>query len=181
MTWHDYVRSKDRLMTSMPFGTSVPSAKRILATVRTISECTCIAQAHWTKHDSVRRTSPPRGRVLQHPPLRGCTEVVTNVWSAARLQGEIWSRRQVCANVFGLWMESSSPGQDELRAWLSFKTRRSLKTIRNIRLQTRRCDCSFVLTAPVQTFGGETLVVVVVKESRSARSASKPKAPFPHH
>jgi hypothetical protein len=27
-----------------------------------------------------------------------------------------------------------------------FKTRRSLKTIRNTRLRTRRCDCSFVVT-----------------------------------
>jgi len=36
-------------------------------------------------------------------------------------KGKVWSRRQVCANVFGLWVESSSPGQDELRACLSFK------------------------------------------------------------
>ena len=43
-----------------------------------------------------------------------------NVWSAAGLQGDVWSRRQVCANVFGLWVEISSPGHDELRACLSF-------------------------------------------------------------
>jgi Gram-negative bacterial TonB protein C-terminal len=30
------------------------------------------------------------------------SEVPENVWSAARLQGEAWARRQVCANVFGL-------------------------------------------------------------------------------
>src|SRR6202042_3843137 len=30
-----------------------------------------------------------------------------NVWSAAGLQGEVWSRRQVCANVFGLWWRSA--------------------------------------------------------------------------
>ena len=44
----------------------------------------------------------------------------TNVWSAARLQGKVWSRRQVCANVFGLWVEIVSPGHDEMRACLSF-------------------------------------------------------------
>src|SRR5260370_19626526 len=51
-----------------------------------------------------------------------------------------------------------------------FKTRRSLKTIRNTRLRTRRCDCSFVVTYPVQT-SVEKLqaVVVVVWESGSAR------------
>jgi ferredoxin len=50
-----------------------------------------------------------------------------------------------------------------------FKTRRSLKTIRNTRLRTRRCDCSFVVTYPMQT-SVEKLqaVVVVVWESGSA-------------
>jgi hypothetical protein len=42
-----------------------------------------------------------------------------NVWSAARQQGEVWSRRQVCANVFGLYVEIFSPGHDELRAYPS--------------------------------------------------------------
>jgi hypothetical protein len=32
----------------------------------------------------------------------------------------VWSKRQVCANVFGLWLETSSPGHDELRACPSF-------------------------------------------------------------
>ncbi len=41
-----------------------------------------------------------------------------NVWSAARLQGLVWARRQVCANVFGLWLETNSPGHDEMRACL---------------------------------------------------------------
>jgi hypothetical protein len=36
-------------------------------------------------------------------------------------------------------------------AYLSLQVGRSLKTIIGIRLQTRRCDCSFVLTVPVQT------------------------------
>ena len=51
-----------------------------------------------------------------------------------------------------------------------FKTRRSLKTIRNTRLRTRRCDCSFVVTYPVQT-SVEKLqsVVVVVWENGSAQ------------
>jgi hypothetical protein len=46
--------------------------------------------------------------------------VPANVWSAAGLQGKVWSRRQVCANVFGLWVAICSPGHDELRACLSF-------------------------------------------------------------
>jgi hypothetical protein len=45
-----------------------------------------------------------------------------------------------------------------------FKTRRSLKTIRNTRLRTRRCDCSFVVTYPVQTSIGSLRAVVVVWE-----------------
>src|SRR5260370_28774999 len=51
-----------------------------------------------------------------------------------------------------------------------FKTRRSLKTIRNTRLRTRRCDCSFVVTYPMQT-SVEKLqaVVMVVWESGSAQ------------
>ena len=52
-------------------------------------------------------------------------------------------------------VESGSPGQDELRACLSFKVSRSLKTIFGIRLETRRCDCSFVLATPVQTSVGK--------------------------
>jgi hypothetical protein len=102
--------------------------------------------------------------------VAGRNETVTNVWSAARLQGESLVEKTICANVFGLWVESSSPGQDELRACLSFKTLRSLKTIRNTRLRTRRCDCSFVVTYPVQT-SVEKLqtVVVVVWESGSTQ------------
>jgi hypothetical protein len=34
-------------------------------------------------------------------------------------KGEVWSRRQVCANVFGLYVENVSPGHDELRAYPS--------------------------------------------------------------
>jgi hypothetical protein len=36
-------------------------------------------------------------------------------------------------------------------AYLSLQVGRSLKTIIGIRLQTRRCDCSFVLAVPMQT------------------------------
>ena len=46
-------------------------------------------------------------------------------------------------------------------AYLSLQVGRSLKTIIGIRLQTRRCDCSFVLTVPVQTSVGKIKVVVV--------------------
>ena len=42
---------------------------------------------------------------LQPAPSAPILRVPENVWSAARLQGEVWSRRQVCANVFGLWVE----------------------------------------------------------------------------
>jgi hypothetical protein len=60
-----------------------------------------------------------------------------------------------------------------------FKTRRSLRTIRNSRLRTRRCDCSFVLATPLQTsVGGFKPSWWCGKVG--ARSASKPKAPFPH-
>jgi hypothetical protein len=45
-----------------------------------------------------------------------------NVWSAARLQGKSVGREDKSAQmyVFGLWLETSSPGHDELRACLSF-------------------------------------------------------------
>ena len=59
----------------------------------------------------VVRTGPPEAA--------GRAAYEVNVWSAARRQGEVWSRRQVCANVFGLLMETSSPGQDEMRAYRS--------------------------------------------------------------
>jgi hypothetical protein len=39
----------------------------------------------------------------------------------------------------------------------------SFETILSTRLRTRRCDCSFVLAAPVQTSVGKTLLVVVVR------------------
>ena len=44
-------------------------------------------------------------------------------------------------------------------ACLSLQVRRSLKTIIGIRLRTRRFDCSFVLTVPVQTLVGKVVVV----------------------
>ena len=28
---------------------------------------------------------------------------------------KLWARRQVCGNVFGLWVENVSPGHDEFR------------------------------------------------------------------
>ena len=47
-------------------------------------------------------------------------------------------------------------------ACLSLQVGRSLKTIIGIRLlQTRRFDCSFVRTVPVQTSVGKIKVVVV--------------------
>jgi hypothetical protein len=61
-----------------------------------------------------------------------------------------------------------------------FKTRRSLKTIRNIRLRTRRCDRSFVRYFPKQTPVEKLQSVVVVVWEVGARSASTPKASIPH-
>jgi hypothetical protein len=52
-------------------------------------------------------------------------------------------------------------------ACLSLQVGRSLKTIIGIRLRTRRFDCSFVLTVPMQTSVGK--VVVVERESGSAK------------
>jgi hypothetical protein len=64
-----------------------------------------------------RSQALPPARIAALSEAIGRTE---NVWSAAGLQGEVWSRRQVCANVFGLLLEIISPCHDELRACLSF-------------------------------------------------------------
>jgi hypothetical protein len=80
---------------------------------------------------------------------RGRNGILLQMYGPPRdCKGKVWARRQVCANVYGLWLETSSPGQDELRACPSFKVGRSLKTIFRTRLRTRRCDCSFVLATP---------------------------------
>jgi hypothetical protein len=66
------------------------------------------------------------------------------------------SDRQVCGNVFGLWLENVSPGHDELRC-VPVLTSRSVvgETIISIRLKARRCDYSFVFAVPVQTSVGK--------------------------
>jgi len=90
--------TKSRLCGRVAFGSIVENrAKRV-------SRLAKPQNAHW--------------RFIAHP---HSDEVPTdeNVWSAARLQGETWPRRQVCANVFGLQLESVSPGHDEMRACLS--------------------------------------------------------------
>jgi hypothetical protein len=69
----------------------------------------------------------------------------------------VWSRDKSAQMYAAFLVESITPGQDELRAYLSFKVGRSLKTICGIRLETRRCDCSFVLAYAYADFGGETL------------------------
>jgi hypothetical protein len=61
--------------------------------------------------------------------------------------------RQVCGNVFGLLMEPRAPGQDEFRCVSVLTSRAVVETIIGNRFQTRRCDCSFVLTVPVQIHG----------------------------
>jgi hypothetical protein len=45
-------------------------------------------------------------------------------------------------------------------ACLSLQVDRSFKTMIGIRLQMRRCDCSFVLAVPTQTSVGKIKVVV---------------------
>jgi hypothetical protein len=54
-----------------------------------------------------------------HPHMTAYTPYYEMYGPPRDCKGKVWSRRQVCANVFGLWVESSSPGQDELRACLS--------------------------------------------------------------
>ncbi len=45
---------------------------------------------------------------------------VTRMYGPPRgCKGQAWPRRQVCANVFGLRLESNFPGHDEMRACLS--------------------------------------------------------------
>jgi hypothetical protein len=57
----------------------------------------------------------------------------------------------VCANVFGLLMEVQSPGHDELCRVPVLISRSVIKDHFRRRFQARRCDCSFVLTVPMQT------------------------------
>jgi hypothetical protein len=73
-------------------------------------------------------------------------------------KGKVWSRGDKSAQMYSVFVEMDSPDQDELRAYLSFKVGRSQSTISGIRLKTRRCDCSFVRTVPVQTSVGKLLV-----------------------
>jgi hypothetical protein len=73
-------------------------------------------------------------------------------------KGKVWSRGDKSAQMYSVFVEVDSPDQDELRAYLSFKVGRSQSTISRIRLKTRRCDCSFVRTVPVQTSVGKLLV-----------------------
>jgi hypothetical protein len=68
---------------------------------------------------------------------------------------KVWARRQVCGNVFGLWVEISLLAMMSSAACLSLQVGRSLKTIIGIRLKARRCDCSFVVAVPVQSSVGE--------------------------
>jgi hypothetical protein len=62
-------------------------------------------------------------------------------------------------------MEPRAPGYNEFRC-VFVLTSRSLKAIIGVSLQTRGCDCSFILTVPVQTLVGK--VFVVERESGSA-------------
>jgi hypothetical protein len=112
-------------------------------------------------------TTPNRQQKVICPICTATRTSDENVWSAARLQGGSWSKRLVCANVFGLWLEISSPGHDEMRTCLSLLARRSWETILVSRLMTRRYDCSFVLAALCRLRG--RAFIVVVRESWSAQ------------
>src|ERR1700760_364401 len=48
-------------------------------------------------------------------------------------------------------VEPRAPGQDEFRCVSVLTSRTVVQTIIGNRFQKRRCDCSFVLTVPVQT------------------------------
>ena len=45
-------------------------------------------------------------------------------------------------------------------AYLSLQVGRSLKTLIRSRFQIRRCDCSFVLTVPLQTLVGKLVAAM---------------------
>jgi hypothetical protein len=86
----------------------------------------------------------------------GISEETTreNVWSAAGLQGEVWSRDKSAEmySAFG-WRLVLLAMMNCTRVCPS-KSLGRLKTIFGTRLQARRCDCSFVLAAPMQTSVG---------------------------
>jgi hypothetical protein len=68
------------------------------------------------------------------------------------------------AQMYRPLVEISSTGLDELRACLPSKSVGcSFETILVTRLETRRCDCSFVLAVPVQTSVGKFQAVAVVR------------------
>ena len=88
------------------------------------------------------------------PARRRSSSSSCNVWSAAGLQGEVWSRDKSAQ------MYSAFEWRLVLLAMMSCarvcpsKSVGRLKTIFRIRLRTRRYDCSFVLAAPRQTSVG---------------------------
>ena len=95
-----------------------------------------------------------------HTPTRStgsmtALELPGNVWSAAGLQGEVWSSDKSAQ------MYSAFEWRLVLLAMMSCarvcpsKSVNRLKTIFGISLRTRRYDCSFVLAAPVQTSVGK--------------------------
>jgi len=70
-------------------------------------------------------------------------------------KGEVWARGQVCANVLGLWWRSALLAKIRCARVCPYKSvGRSFETNLGIRLQTRRCDYSFVLGAAVRTSVG---------------------------
>jgi hypothetical protein len=87
-------------------------------------------------------------------------------------KGKATNDRQVCGNVFGLWVEISLLAMMSSAACLSLQVGRSLKTIIGIRLKARRCDCSFVVAVPVQTSVGKFKSVYMVLSARSVQTAA---------
>ncbi len=105
-----------------------------------------------------------------------------NVWSAARLQGKSVGEKtslRKCIRPLG-WRSSLLARMSCARVCLYKSVGCSFETNFGIRLRTRRCDCSFVLAAPVQTPVGKSIRRrSAVKWERA--SASKPQASFPHY
>jgi hypothetical protein len=71
-------------------------------------------------------------------------------------KGKAWEREDKSAAMYSAFeWRTSLLAMMSSAACLSLQVGRSLKTIIGIRLETRHCDCSFVVAVPVQTSVGK--------------------------
>ncbi len=82
---------------------------------------------------------------------------IDNVWSAARLRGLVWARDKSAQMYSAFRWRLILLARMRCARVGPYKSHGRWKTIIGIRLRTRRCDCSFVLAAPVQTSVGELI------------------------